>query len=162
MWKLSSALFQNLNFTSVDSALRSSVETSQQQQKFDNSVEFSLLIIHDVSALLKSSGIHNSEHFVKLALSDMYRLFGKGVNLYKSLKATGDSNSTQLVKSLWLAKKKVYFMLAWFCENEDDCFSLEAFLPVVADAIRLEFKQHEDEKRKIEKARCGKKLIEEI
>ena len=171
LWKLSAVLCHNVNFDSINSALQSSVESSQRYKEFFNSEEFSISIIDDVLLLLKGCENELESHFVEIALSEIYRLLDKGVNIYQSDKDNPmilmDKNAKNIAKLLWLAKKKVYFMLSWFCENQDECLSLEPILPVVKEAIKLELKQLQDDKTMMEKSRLhgsfrNKKLIEEI
>ena len=167
LWKLSSALYHTINFSSLDSVLRNCVESSLQHKEYFNSEEFSLSVIDDISLIFKGSKNESGNHFVEAALSDIYRLLGKAINVYKSdeRKSKIDENkSKDIAKLLWFAKKKVHFTLAWFCDNQDECLSLEPFLLVIKENLKMEFKQIQDVKRVVENSRSvrGKKLVEEI
>ena len=169
LWKLSAVLYHSVNFSCLDAALRSAIEASQQHKELFNSEEFSLSIIDDVLSLLKGSEIDRETCYVQLALSDIHRLLAKTIKLSKNdnktnVKIEENIESQDHTKSLWLAKKKVLFMLAWFCENQEECLTLVPFLPVVKEAMALEVKQLQEEKIKIQKSRMQKckKLIEEI
>jgi hypothetical protein len=161
LWKLSAVLYHTVNFSSLDTALRSAIEACQQNKELFNSEEFSLSIIDDVLLLLESSKTDKETCYVQLALSDIHRLLAKAVKLSKN----GSKTNKDHAKSLWLAKKKVLFMLAWFCENQEECLTLVPFLPVVKEAMAFDVKQLREEKLEIQKSRIqksGKKLIEEI
>lgn len=167
LWKLSSVLHHTINFSSLDSVLRNCVESSLQHKEYFNSEAFSLSVIDDVSLLLKGSVNESESCFVEAALSDIYKLLGKGIKLYKSDESSENNKPKDIGKSLWLAKKKVHFTLAWFHDNQDECFSLEPFLPVMKEALKLEFNQIQDAKKLVEKCRNSaslgnKKLIEEM
>ena len=166
LWKVSAVLYHTVNFSSLDAALRSAIEACQQNKELFNSEQFSLSIIDDVLLLLKGSKTDKEISFVELALSDIHRLFAKAIKFGKNDNKTNPIKETEdFTKSLWLAKKKILFMLAWFCENREECLTLVPFLPVVKEAMALDVKQLQEEKLKIQKSRMqksSKKLIEEI
>ena len=163
-------LYHTVNFSSLDDALRSAIEASQQHKELFNSEEFSLSIIDDILLLLKGSDIDKETRYVELALSDIHRLLAKAIKLSRNDSKTNlaiheNIESKDHGKSLWLVKKKILFMLAWFCENREECLTLIPFLVVVKEAMALDVKQLQEEKLKIQKSRMqrsGKKLIEEI
>ena len=166
LWKVSAVLYHTVNFSSLDAALRSAIEACQQNKELFNSEQFSLSIIDDVLLLLKGSKTDKEISFLELALSDIHRLFAKAIKFGKNDNKTNPIKETKdFTKSLWLAKKKILFMLAWFCENREECLTLVPFLPVVKEAMALDIKQLQEEKLKIQKSRMqksSKKLIEEI
>lgn len=160
--KLSTVLYHAINFTDLDSAIKSAVEASQQHKELFSSEEFSVSVIDDIILLLQSNGQNKEAHFVELALSDIHRLLAKAL---KSSKVNESGECKDHSKSIWMVKKKIIFMLSWFRENHEECLTLLPFLPVVKEAVALEFKQLQREKSKIQKSRMqklGKKLIEEI
>ena len=170
LWRLSAVLYHTVNFSSLDDALRSAIEASQQHKELFNSEEFSLSIIDDILLLLKGSDIDKETRYVELALSDIHRLLAKAIKLSKNNSKTNlaihkNIESKDHGMSLWLVKKKILFMLAWFCENREECLTLIPFLVAVKEAMALDVKQLQEEKLKIQKSRMqrsGKKLIEEI
>ena len=166
LWKLSAVLYHTVNFPSLDAALRSALEACQQNKELFSSEQFSLSIIDDLLLLLKGNKTDKETSYIELALSDIHRLLAKAVKLGKDDSKTNPIKETKdNAKSLWLAKKKVLFMLAWFCENREECLTLVPFLPVMKEAMALDVKQLQEEKLKIQRSRLqksSKKLIEEI
>ena len=167
LWKLSAVLYHAVNFSSLDAALRNAVEASQQHKELFNSEDFSLSVINDVLLLLKSSEVDEKTHYVKLALSDVHRLLSKAIKIGKNSSETHleGVKSKENTKFLWLAKKKVVFVLAWFCENQEECLTLVPFLPVIKEAMVLDVKKLQEEKLQVQKSRMqrsGRKLIEEL
>ena len=164
LWKMSAVLFHSVNFSSLDAALRSAVEASQQDKELFCSEEFSLSVIEDVLLLLKGSETGSGTGLVELALSDTHRLFAKALKLSKNAPQE-NTKSNDGSKSLWLAKKKVLFMLSWFRENKEECSSLAPFLPVIKEAMKSDMRQLQEEKSKVQQSRnksSRKKLIEQI
>ena len=169
--KLSAVLYHAVNFSSLDAALRSAFEASQRHKELFHSEEFSLSIIDDILLLLKGNKVDEKIHYVHLALSDVHRLLAKAVkHLHKNSSKTNfatheNADSKDNAKSLWLAKKKIVFMLAWFYENQKECLTLAPFLPVIKEAMAFDVKTLQEEKLAVQKSRMkksGKKLIEEI
>ena len=170
LWKLSAVLCHTVNFCSLDAALRSAFEASQQHKELFNSEEFSLSVIDDILLLLKGCKVDMKIHYVELVLSDIHRLLAKAIKCTKNYSKTSvatDENidSKDHAKSMWRAKKKIVFMLAWFRENQEEFLTLVPFFPVMKEAMALDVKQLQEEKLAIQKSRMqksGKKLIEEI
>ena len=158
--KLSAVLAHNASFESVETVVHSSLSLSRQSEDLYNSESFSLTALLDVASLIKGK----EGAFVECALSDIHRLLKKGKEKLKALPEV----DKEMCKSIWLAKKKVYFLLSWVHSSASSLQSLVPTIEILHREISVTHTQHLEDKKKLEEVWGGTKppqqktLIEEI
>jgi len=155
---LSPVLSQNAVFDSVESVVHNSLSVVQHSKDLYCSEDFSHLALHDVISLIKghadSDGL--SANFVECALSHVCRLLSRGREKLK-VNSKIKQQDTDLYKSMWLAKKKAEFLLAWVHSNTNILDSLILSLQLVHAEVSASHKQHKEQTEKLEKAWGGSK-----
>ncbi|EDO42122.1 predicted protein [Nematostella vectensis] len=162
---LSSVISKNITFQSTDTVAHTSLNNSMEQKDLFNSREFSCNILLDVVEIINGFTSDTSEEvsFVSLALSDCHRLLSRGLKALRQ-----EQGDKDLEKKLWLAKKKVDFLLSWSNENIQTLQSVASFILAIHHQELLSCKMHLTEKQSLEKRWRGpnppprKPLIEEL
>lgn len=156
--QLSPVLSQNAMFESVESAVHSSLNLVQHSKDLYCSEEWSHLSLIDVVALI--NGHTNCEgqrvNFVECALSHLCRLFTRGKQKLKE-NSEKQQQATALSKSIWLAKKKAEFFLAWVHSNINILHSLAPSIQLLHNEVMASHKRHKEQKEELEKAWGGSK-----
>ena len=167
--RLSPVLLKNDNFESVESVVISCLDITRQNEDLFNAEEFSHSVLGDLVDILNGNTQYNKQKtlFVEIALSETHRLLERS---RKCLKQGSSQNRTEqeMCKTLWLAKKKVYFLLAWSRENTKVLREMVPLLDATCTRISLDHEHHVEEKQKLEGNWGGirpaekRPLIEEI
>ncbi|PFX23395.1 Zinc finger HIT domain-containing protein 2 [Stylophora pistillata] len=156
--QLSPVLSKNAVFGSVESVAHSSLSAVQDCKDLSCSEEFSLQVLLDVISLIKGYVVIERKKitFVDSALSHLCQLLSGG---RERLKANSKMNQQEadLCKSLWLAKKKVEFLLAWAHTNPNILQSLLLNMEVVHTDLSMSNRQHREQREKLEQAWGGSK-----
>lgn len=156
--QLSPVLSQNAVFESIESVVHNSLIVLQHSKDLYCSEELSHLVILDVISLIKGHNIdeRQSTNFVEPAMSHLCRLLSRG---REKLKVNSKLNQQEkhLYKSLWLAKKKAEFLLAWVHSNTAILESLVLNIQVIHAEVSMSYKQHKEQTEKLEQAWGGSK-----
>ena len=155
--QLSPVLSQNAVFDSAESAVHNSLRVVQNSKDL-YSEELSHLALLDVINLVQGhvSDEDQSANFIECALSHLCRLLSRGREKLKAV-AIKNQGDTGLSKSMWLAKKKADFLLAWVHSNTNILQSLILSLQVLHAEVTLSCKQHKEQTEKLEQAWGGTK-----
>lgn len=156
--QLSPVLSQNSVFESMESVVHNSLDVLQHSKDLYCSEEFSHLVILDVISLISGHKVNEQQktNFVEHAMSHLCRLLSKG---REKLKPNSKLNQQEkdLYKSLWFAKKKTEFLLAWAHSNTDILESLVLNIQVIHAEVSLSYKQHKEQTKNLEQAWGGSK-----
>ena len=155
--QLSPVLSQNAVFDSVESVLHSSLSTVQHSKDL-YSEELSHQVLLDIISLIRGYVVTDGKkaNFVESALSHLCRLLSGGRGRLK-VNSTMNQQEAALCKSLWLAKKKVEFLLAWVHTYPDILQSLLLNIQVVHTEVSMSHKQHKGQTEKLEQVWGGSK-----
>ena len=150
--QLSPVLSHNAVFESVESVVHNSLNVVRHFKDLYCSEELSHLALLDVVSLIGHDGSEGqSVSFVECALSHLCRLLSGGKEKLKAISVMKQKN-TNLYKSMWLAKKKVEFLLAWVHINTNILRSLVLSIQLVHSEVSASHKQHQEQKEELEKA----------
>lgn len=154
--QISPVLSQNAVFESVESVVHNSLSVVQHSKDLYCSEELSHLALLDVISLIKGHIVNErqSANFVECALSHLCRLLNKG---REKMKVDSTKQETDLYKSMWLAKKKAEFFLAWVHSNTHILQSLVLNIQVVHTEVSMSYKQHKEQTEQLEQAWGGSK-----
>ena len=163
--KLSAVLKDNISFGSVEAVFHSCLKYAQEAQDLFNSELFSLEVFLDVITLIRGNG-RKLQHgtFLECSLSEIYRLLKKG----RSKVATFPNADKRLSRSMWLAKKKVFFLLSCVSSAATSVEQLVPTLWGLYEEILATRLQHHEDKKLLEKGwgrhkpPKTKTLVEEI
>lgn len=156
-------------FDSVESVVYNSLSVVQHYKDLYCSEELSHLALLDVVSLIKghAGSEGQSVSFAECALSHLCRLLSGGKEKLKA-NSMVKQKDTDLYKSMWLAKKKAEFLLAWVHTNTNILHSLVLSIQLVHSEVTVGHKQHQKQREELEKAWGGlkppkkKSLITEI
>ena len=156
--QLSPVLSHNSVFESIESVVHNSLDVLQHSKDLYCSEEFSHLVILDVISLISGHKVNEQQktNFVENAMSHLCRLLSRGREKLK-LNSKLNQEEKDLYKSLWLAKKKAEFLLAWAHSNTDTLESLALSIQVIHAEVSLSFKQHKEQTKHLEQAWGGSK-----
>ena len=151
LMQLSPVLSKSAVFCNVESVVYSCLNVVQHSKDVCSSDEFSHSSLLDVIRLIKGY-INNGGHrvvFVECALSHILKLLWKG---REKLREQSDSQqqSIDLCKSMWLAKKKVEFLLSWVHSNVDALQCLVPDIEKIHAEVSKSCKQHNKQKKILE------------
>ena len=156
--QLSPVLSKNAVFDSVESVVNSSLSAVLDCKDLYCSEESSHQVLLDVISLIKGYVVmeRKKTNFVDSALSHLCRLLSGG---RERLKVNSKMNQKEagLCKSLWLAKKKVEFLLAWVHTNTHILQSLVLNMEVVLTEVSMSNRQHREQREKLEQVWGGSK-----
>lgn len=154
--QLSPVLSQNSVFESVESVVHNSLSVLQRSKDLCCSEELSHLVILDVISLIRGHNVNELQrtNFVENAMSHLCRLLSRG---REKLKTNSKLNQQEkdLYKSLWLAKKKAEFLLAWVHSSNDILESLVIDMQVIHAEVSMSYKQHRKQTENLEQAWGG-------
>ena len=156
--ELSPVLSQNSVFESVESVVHNSLSVLQHSKDLYCSEELSHLVIHDVISLIRGHSVNEQQrtNFVEHAMSHLCRLLSRGREKLK-MNSKLNQQGNNLYKSLWLAKKKAEFLLAWVHSNTDILESFAFDIQVIHAEVSLSYKQHKEQTQNLEQAWGGSK-----
>ena len=156
--QLSPVLSQNAVFESVESVVHSSLGVLQHSKDLYCSEELSHLVILDVISLISGHKVNGQQrtNFVEHTMSHLCRLLSKGREKLKS-NSKLNQQEKDMYKSLWLARKKAEFLLAWAHSNTDILESLALNIQVIHAEVSLSYKQHNQQTKNLEQAWGGSK-----
>ena len=158
--ELSPVLSQNAVFESVESVVHNSLSVVRRFKDLYCSEEFSHCALLDVVSLIKGHDCSEGQSvsFVECALSHLCRLLSRGkekLNTNSMMK----QKDADLYKSMWLAKKKAEFLLAWVHTNTNILHSLVLSIQLVHSEVTVSHKQHQKQREELEKAWGGSKPL---
>jgi len=156
--QLSPVLSQNSVFESVESVVHNSLSVLQHSKDLCCSEELSHLVILDVISLIRGHKVNEEQrtNFVEHAMSHLCRLLSRGREKLK-LNSKLNQQEEHLCKSLWLAKKKAEFLLAWVHSNTVILESLALDIQVIHAEVSMSYKQHKEQTENLEQAWGGSK-----
>lgn len=156
--QLSPVLSQNAVFESVESVIHNCLSVLQHSKDLYCSEELSHLTILDVISLIKRGTVIEGQraNLVECALSHLCRLLSRGREKQK-VNSKMEQQEKDLYKSMWLAKKKAEFLLAWVHSNTNSLEPLALNLQVVHVKVSTCYKQHKKQTEKLEQAWGGTK-----
>jgi len=156
--QLSPVLSQNSVFESVESVVHNSLSVLQHSKDLYFSEELSHLVILDVISLISRHKVNEQQrtNYVEHAMSHLCRLLSRGREKLK-LNSTLNQQEKDFYKSLWLAKKKAEFLLAWVHLNTDILKSLVLDIQVIHAEVSMSYKQHKEQTENLEQAWGGSK-----
>ena len=156
--QLSPVLSQNSVFESIESVVHNSLDVLQHSKDLYCSKKFSHLVILDVISLISGHKVNEQQktNFVEHAMSHLCRLLSRGREKLK-LNSKLNQEEKDLYKSLWLAKKKAEFLLAWAHSNTDTLESLALSIQVIHAKVSLSYKRHKEQTKHLEQAWGGSK-----
>lgn len=156
--QLSPVLSQNAVFGSVESVVHNSLRVLQHSKDLYCSEELSHLAILDVISLIKGHTVIEGQrtNFAECALSHLCRLLSGGRGKLRENSKLKEQEK-DLYKSIWLAKKKVEFLLAWVHSNTNILESLVLNIQVVHAEVSTSHKQHKKQTEELENAWGGSK-----
>ena len=156
--QLSPVLSQNAVFESVESVVHNSLSVVRHFKDLYCSEELSHRALLDVVSLVKGHDCSEGQSvsFVECALSHLCRLLSRGkekLNTNSMMK----QKDADLYKSMWLAKKKAEFLLAWVHTNTNILHFLVLSIQLVHSEVTVSHKQHQKQREELEKAWGGSK-----
>lgn len=156
--QLSPVLSQNSVFESVESVVHNSLDILRHSKNLYCSEELSHLAIFDVISLIKGHVATEGQktNFVERALSHVCRLLSGGREKLKT-NSKMEQQEKDVCKSLWLAKKKTEFLLAWTHTNSNILESLVLNIQLIHAEVSMSYKQHKKQTEKLEQAWGGPK-----
>lgn len=156
--QLSPVLSKNAVFDSVESVVHSSLSALLDCKDLYCSEESSHQVLLDVISLIKGYVVmeRKKTNFVDSALSHLCRLLSGGRERLK-VNSKMNQKEADLCKSLWLAKKKVEFLLAWVHTNTHILQSLVLNMEVVLTEVSMSNRQHREQREKLEQVWGGSK-----
>ena len=156
--QLSPVLSENAVFESVESVVHNSLSVVRRYKDLYCSEELSHRALLDVVSLIKGhdGGEGQSVSFVECALSHLCRLLSGSKEKLKA-NSVVKQKDTDLYKSMWLAKKKAEFLLAWVHTNTNILHSLVLSIQLVHSELSVNYKQHQKQREELEKAWGGSK-----
>ena len=107
--------------------------------------------LYDVINLIQGHDIAQRANFTDCALSDLCRCLSRVRERLKLNRKNMKQKDTNLCKSLWLAKKKTEFLLAWIHSNTTVLQSLVLSKQVLNAEVTESCKQHKKENESLEK-----------
>lgn len=156
--QLSPVLSQNAVFDSIESVVHSSLSIVQSSKELCCSEELSHRSLADVVSLIKGHVSSKGQriNFAECALSHLCRLLN---GAKQRLKGNSEKwqQTTAITKTIWLAKKKAEFLLAWVHSNINILHSLALSVQFIHGEVTASHKKHEEQKGKLEKAWGGSK-----
>ena len=155
--QLSPVLSQNAVFESVHSVVHNSLGVVQQCKNLYCSEELCHLVLLDIIALIEGHAGKEEQNanFVECALSHLCRLLSGGREKLKEMNSNMNQEGKDLHKSMWLAKKKAEFLLAWVQSNTTILPSLVLNIKAVHTELSVTHKQHKEQTEKLEHAWGG-------
>lgn len=156
--QLSQVLSQNSVFESVESVVHNSLNVLKHCKDVYCSEELSHLAILDVISLIKGCTVTEGQkaNFVECALSHACRLLSGGREKLKT-NSKMEQQEKDLFKTMWLAKKKTEFLLAWTHANSNILESLVLNIQMIHAEVSMSYKQHKKQTEKLEQAWGGPK-----
>lgn len=156
--QLSPVLSKNAVFESVESVLHNSLSVVQDSKDLYCSEELSHVAVCDVISLIEGHVVKDGQdvNFVECAFSHLCRLFSGAKEKLKE-NCEMKQQDKHLHKSVWLAKKKAEFLLAWVHANTNILHSLVLGIHLVHNEVSVNYRQHKEQRQELEKAWGGYK-----
>lgn len=155
LMQLSAVLSQNAVFESIESVVYNSLSVVQNCKEL-YSEELSHCALLDVINLIQGHDVAQRANFTDCALSDLCRFLSR-VREKLKLDMKMKQKDTNLYRSLWLAKKKTEFLLAWIHSNTTVLQSVVSSVQVLHAEVTESCKQHKEETERLEKTWGGTK-----
>lgn len=156
LMQLSAVLSQNAVFESIESVVYNSLSVVQNSKEL-YSEELSHCALLDVINLIQGHDVAQRVNFTDCALSDLCRFLYRVREKLKLDIKKMKQKDTNLCRSLWLAKKKTEFLLAWIHSNTTVLQSLVLSIRVLHAEVTESCKQHKEETERLEKSWRGTK-----
>lgn len=156
LMQLSAVLSQNAVFENIESVVYNSLSAVKNSKEL-YSEELSHCALLDVINLIQGHDVAQRASFTDCALSDLCRFLSRVREKLKLDIKKMKQKDTNLCRSLWLAKKKTEFLLAWIHSNTTVLQSLVLSIQVLHAEVTESSKQHKEETEWLEKTWGGTK-----